>query len=409
MHSSLGTISSVPRDLARSLLRVGIGILLISILHSSPAVAYPWLIRNGHDGCVQCHMDPSGAGLLTRYGREQGDEELTTQYGRSPDAESPKAGFFWGKVDTPDWLLLGAGFRVGFLDTSVTGAPPGPPGTPSAQWTPNLILMQADLRAGIRAGHVRASASLGVVNDASLASVVGNLVSREHWIGYALDGDTFLIRAGRITLPFGIRSIEHTLWVRQYTQTDINDTQEHGVAFAYSGRLLRAEVMGILGNYQISPDSHRQRGYSATIEGIVAPGLAVGASSLLTHVADDLQLRVENLHQAHGFTVRASPVRPLVIFAEGDLVIDSPTGAATMKGFASMLQGDIEPIQGVHLILTGESWSPATKSSYGVWTAVDWFCVRQLDVRFDFMWRSMAFGSDTLDAKAVLVQAHLYL
>jgi hypothetical protein len=63
-----------------------------------------------------------------------------------------------------------------------------------------------------------------------------------------------------------------------------------------------------------------------------------------------------------------------------------------------MLQGDLEPLQGLHFILTGETWSPGGKSSYGGWAAVDWFCLRQFDVRFDFMWRSMAFGSDSLDA-----------
>jgi hypothetical protein len=398
-------------SLRRSLLRFALiaGTLFASNLFGSRANAYPWLIKNGHAGCVQCHMDPSGAGLLTAYGREQGDEELTMQYGRAPGTELPKAGLLWGKVETPDWLLLGAGFRAAFLDTGVSGAPQGPPGSPAAGWSGSVILMQADLRGGLRLGHLRASATLGVVNDKSLASVAGNVVSREHWLGWAFDGDTFLLRAGRITLPFGIRSIEHTLWVRQYTQTDINDTQEHGVAFAYSGHALRGELMGILGNYQISPDSIRQRGYSATIEAVPLVSLAVGASSLVTHVAEDIRLRVENVHQAHGLFVRAVPAAPLVLFAEGDLVLDAPKGIASTKGFASMLQGDLEPLQGLHLILTGETWSPGGKSSYGGWAAVDWFCLRQFDVRFDFMWRSMAFGSDSLDAKAVLVQAHLYL
>ena len=395
----------------RLLLRLGLttGALLLSNLLASRAHAYPWLIKNGHNGCVQCHMDPSGAGLLTVYGREQGDEELPMQYGGTPGAEAPKAGLLWGRVETPEWLLLGAGLRAAFLDTGVSGAPAGAPGSPAPGWAASVILMQADVRGGLRLGHLRASVSLGGVSDGSLASVAGNFISREHWIGWALDGDTFLLRAGRMNLPFGIRSIEHTLWVRQETHTDINDTQEHGVAFAYSGRAVRGELMGILGNYQISPDSNRQRGYSATLEGVPLSGLAVGASSMVTHVAHDLRLRVENLHQAHGLFVRASPISRLVLFAEGDVVLDAPKGIASTKGIASMLQGDLEPLQGLHFILTGETWSPGGKSSYGGWAAVDWFCSRQVDVRLDFMWRSMAFGSDTLDAKAVLVQGHIYL
>lgn len=358
-------------------------------------------------------MDPSGSGLLTAYGREQGEEELTMRYHpTSPDAPEPSAGFLFGALDTPEWLLLGAGFRAGFLDTKVNGAPAGTPGAPASGWTPSLILMQADLRGGIRAGGFRASASLGVVNDNSYASVVGNLVSREHWVGYAFDHDSFLIRAGRITLPFGIRSIEHTLWIRQETRTDINDTQEHGAAFAYTSHLIRGEVMGILGNYQISPDRNRQRGYSALIEVTPLPNVAFGASSLLTHTAADIQLHAADLRQAHGLFVRAAPVPPLVLLAEGDLLVNSPAGGSTTKGFTSAVQGDVEPVTGLHLILTGETLTPGgtgTATSYGGWAAVDWFCLRRTDLRVDFMWRKMAFGTERLDALAVLVQAHMYL
>ena len=413
--AGVGLIPTVHGQGRRARFGLVVAALLVvgTTLCPSRARAYPWMIRHDHNGCVQCHMDPSGSGLLTAYGRESGDDELTMRYRPAPAGdEARKSGPLWGRLDAPDWLLVGAGFRLAFLDTKVSGAPAGPTGSPSAAWSGRPILMQADLRAGVRVGGFRASGTIGVVTDKSYASVAGNLVSREHWVGYSFDSDTFILRAGRMNLPFGIRSIEHTLWVRQSTQTDINDMQEHGVALAYNTQKIRGEIMGILGNYQISPDAYRQRGYSATLEAVPVSGLAIGASSLLTHVSEDFRLRVENLHQAHGLFVRASPVAPLVILAEGDLVIDSPKGSTTAKGFATMLQGDVEPLQGLHLILTGETWAPGgseTLTSYGGWAAVDWFCLRQLDVRADFMWRSMAFGAERLDAMAFLVQLHLYL
>ena len=385
-----------------------VAVFLMAALSASRAEAYPWMIRHGHQGCGQCHLDPSGAGLLTSYGREQGDEELPMHYrAPSPDDEARASGVVWGELPTPDWFLIGAGLRGAILDTKVSGAPP-----PSGQWAASASLMQADVRAGIRKGGFRASASLGVVNDSSYAAVTGNLVSREHWLGYAFDHDRFVLRAGRMNLPFGIRSIEHTLWVRQQTQTDINDSQQHGVAFAYSSPLVRAEVMGILGNYQISPDEYRQRGYSALAELVPVAGVAVGASSLVTHASRDFQLKVENLRQAHGLFVRLSPVAPLVVLGEADLVINAPTGQPSTKGLATVLQGDVEPVQGLHFILTGETWSPGgtgTAASYGGWGAIDWFCFRQVDVRLDFMWRRMAFGTDRLDATAFLLQGHIYL
>lgn len=378
-------------------------------LVGSRAEAYSWMIRHGHNGCGACHVDPSGAGLLTAYGREQGDEELPTRYGRAD--QEHKAGLLWGLVSPPDWLLLGAGLRGAVLATKVGGAPAGA-GAPSPGWGTSLVLMQADARAGIRRGPLRASVSVGGVADGSYAAVLGDFVSREHWVGYAPAGDTLLVRAGRMNLPFGIRSIEHTLWVRQGTRTDINDLQEHGLAFAYASPRLRAEVMGILGNYQISPDAHRQRGYSALAEFVALRGLAIGASSLVTRVGEDIRLKVKNVRQAHGLFVRFSPAEALALLAEGDLLLDAPAGAASSTGFVSMLQADVEPLQGVHFILTGETLTPGrtgTSSSYGGWAAIDWFCFRQMDVRLDFMWRRMAYGPDTLDAMAALLQGHIYL
>ena len=76
---------------------------LLSGIGASRAEAYQWMIRHGHEGCVQCHMDPSGAGLLTSYGREQGDEELPMRYrsSSSDGAESRGTGPVWGAFETP--------------------------------------------------------------------------------------------------------------------------------------------------------------------------------------------------------------------------------------------------------------------------------------------------------------------
>jgi hypothetical protein len=81
-----------------------------------------------------------------------------------------------------------------------------------------------------------------------------------------------------MNLPFGIRDIQHTLTIRVATRTNIDDNQQHGVSFSYSGEHLRAEVMAILGNFQTRPDDYRERGYSGYAEQTVShslPGSAV--------------------------------------------------------------------------------------------------------------------------------------
>jgi hypothetical protein len=42
---------------------------------------------------------------------------------------------------------------------------------------------------------------------------------------------------------FGVRDIEHTMYVRAQTRTDINEFQQHGLAIAYSGSKVRTELM----------------------------------------------------------------------------------------------------------------------------------------------------------------------
>ncbi len=230
-------------------------VVLAIVLSARRAEAYPWMIRHDYGACVQCHTDPSGGGLLTEYGRAQGDLLLRMRYAASAEEEPARsAGFLWGLVTPPDWLVAGGHFRGAELVTKADGAPA----------TTTLLLMQADLHAEVRIGGFRANASGGAISTGqSAASIAGGVVSREHWVGYAWDDGGFLLRAGRVNLPFGLRQVDHTLYVRQATRTDINDTQEDGIALAYSGEWLRAEVMGIAGNYQVSPDAFRERGYSA--------------------------------------------------------------------------------------------------------------------------------------------------
>lgn len=371
--------------------------------HASPAFAYAWMIRHGYTGCITCHADPSGAGLLTAYGRAQSDLLLRTHYtSGTPEEPAKSAGPFFGLISPPDSLLLGGQFRE--LDMYLKPA--------GQNWNHSLVLMQADLAAQVSFGGLRVNGSLGYVqSSASRASVVGNLVSREHWIGYGFNDDAYLVRAGRINIPYGLRIIEHTMFVRAATRTDINDTQQDGVTFAYSGELFRGEFMAILGNYQISPDTYRERGYSGYIEMAPAERVAVGLSSLLTHAATDIYLQVADTRQAHGVFARLSPWPALVLLTEADLVAHSPKGVANQVGYASLLQADVEPVQGVHVIGAAESYKQQAgfSTSWALWAGAGWFFAPHADARLDFLRRSDVAGNDRFNSTAILMQMHVFL
>src|SRR5499427_9544108 len=88
------------------------------LLPARSAHAYPWMIRHDYTACAQCHVDPSGGGPLSQYGRAMGEVLLRTRYGAETTAEGdeaepgPGGKFLWGLLPLPPWLDLGGSWRV---------------------------------------------------------------------------------------------------------------------------------------------------------------------------------------------------------------------------------------------------------------------------------------------------------
>jgi hypothetical protein len=402
--------------------------VVAAIFWSRPASAYPWMIRHEYQGCVPCHADPSGAGLVTEYGRAMGENILRSRYGSKPPDEPPAYARFAFGVPTPDWLILGGSVRNGIqlLSTPNAGAPaPNPPFT-AGPFGVNYLQMEADLKAQITVSRFRAYGSIGYQHEGAqytqlTSRTQDNLVSREHWVGVDLGEDKqFLLRAGRIDVPFGIRQDEHDLMVRSTatTRTNINESQQHGIALAYTGQVVRGEVMALLGNYQLNPDTFRERGYSAFVEVSVKPWAALGASSLVTYAATDVVHPSEQhvIRQVHGVFARLVPVKPLVILTEVDALITtsdtgSGTASSTVPGGVGMVQADIEPTQGLHVVLTGEAMATGGPDSPNIsfdgWAGLLWFCAPHTDIRVDFV-GSKTTGNPNAQIY-ILPQLHFYL
>jgi hypothetical protein len=397
---------------------VSLAVCAALLLFSPKAQAYPWMIRHGYTGCAPCHTDPSGgAGALAEYGRAQSDLLLRMRYqGGSETGEADKtSGFLFGLAPTPAQLRLGADFREAFLNNQVAGAPV----------QQSFITMRADATADIKLGRFRIAGNLGYAPQGDLpASLTShgsdNLISREHWIGAELDEDgAWLLRAGRIALPFGIRMIEHTLYTRALTRTDFDATQQYGIALSFGRDKLRGELMGIAGNFQLHPDDFRERGYSTYVEYAPMTTLAFGASSLFTRATRDIVYGVTDYRYANGLFVRYSPVQPLVFLAEADSIYQSLTWNGHRGGFASFAQADYEPTQGFHVMLTGE-WmnggSAGEPDSFDGWFSAVWFALPHVDLRFDGIYSKLGVpptqagsGGSYADVTTWLAQFHVFL
>jgi len=393
-------------------------LLLIAVLvFPGAARAYPWMIRHGYSGCGVCHVDPSGSGLLTSYGRAQTDLLLATRWsGERAEEASPTANFGFGLFKLPDWLLLDFSYRGGELFArSTTNDSSGQQLSTSKdqRW----VHMVADLRAGLRIGRFRASGAIGwLPYAASPISVTSNdqnnVVAREFWAGWELGDEAGLVRAGRINLPFGLRNIEHTAWIRSTTRTDINQSQQYGVALQLAGETVRGEIMAIAGNYQVSPDAYRERGYSGYLEVMVAPSVALGVSSLITRADRGLSTGVPTVRQSHGVFLRWGLLPQLGLLAEADVLLQQRLGTGVLDtGAVTWTQLDFEPIQGLHLMPAFESWKPYGDMgvALGEWLTLAWYPWSHVELRFDLFIRQQPQTGGSTDSLGALFQVHVLL
>jgi hypothetical protein len=379
--------------------------LLVLMLSTRPALAYAWMIRYGFAECGGCHVDPMGGETLTGMGRVIGQTRLATPAGVEGPTDLAKLAF---GVTEPDDVRLGGSFRalaIDYLARSRVVAFP----------------MQADVYGAGFLGRFTVALSVGVsrasdrYEHATKARLIGDvenegllLVSRNHWLGYRLS-DAVMLRAGRLNLPFGIRLPEHTLWVRSETETDRESDQQHGLSVVYTAGRVRSELMLSLGNYQLPDDDRRQRGYSGYLEYLLEPRLALGVSSFM--LVARRELNVDDgaySRQGHGLTLRYAPRAPWVVLAEVDAI--KHTGASL--GYVSMINLDLELIQGLHLAATGECLDrgkpPEGPSAgdgdprFGAWLTANWFFFPHVDLRVDLVFRE--------DRPSTLLgQLHFYL
>lgn len=372
---------------------------LWAVLSWTPsAFGYGFMMRHEYTTCAQCHYDPSGGSLVTPYGRAQGETLLRSRYGTPPDDSSKVGDFLFGLFKLPEEVQLSGDVRGALLGNSnVT----------------RVFPMQADLTFALTSGKLIAAGSLGAGSASTApATLVGSdarLISRHHWVGFAPDEDKlWLIRAGRMNLPFGLRLPEHITWVRQTTRTDTNLAQQHGVSVSYSGEKLRAEVMGIVGNLLLQPQDYRERGYSGFAEWVVTPTFTLGAQSLLTHAFRDLlEPNRAVFRQAHGAMLRWLPTPSLLVSAEADFVWTTLRGRGGTPGWVGLLQLDFEPTQGLHLVGAAEAKATFGQDALNVggWLGAWWFLAPHTDVRADVIQRQ----ENGVLSTTLLAQLHFYL
>jgi hypothetical protein len=179
----------------------------VTLLNGVKAFAFPEAIRFGYNNCQACHVSPSGAGLLTSYGRSLSSELLNT-WGVEKDT-----GIFWGAVERESYekknILFGGDIRSVQLYQD----------TPQAT-TGQFVKMQAHLTVGY------VQEKWGIVSD--LGEIQG-----EGWVPYTTSiygiirpTDQISVRAGRFVPQYGIYTPNHTAFIKSFMGLGLTGNRE---------------------------------------------------------------------------------------------------------------------------------------------------------------------------------------
>ena len=205
--------------------------MLLIFGFSKNSHAYPqFQISTDNARCSLCHVSPSGGGLLNAYGRSESADTISFKGKGNGD-------WLYGLYKEPKWLKLGADFRYAALSRNQAD---------STETT--TFLMQSDIYAQFKFGK-KFSLYLNIGPRAQARSIeidspFTRTTSREHYIMYKPKSKGMVYRLGRFMMPFGIRSQDHTLFIRRdlgltafqetynFSAAKIeNDWEAHGTLF----------------------------------------------------------------------------------------------------------------------------------------------------------------------------------
>lgn len=187
------------------------------------AGAYPqFQLSLGSDRCTACHYSPAGGGLINDFGRDEAGSSIS----RGGDGR-----FLHGAWTPPPWFVLGLDLR----------------GAAAAKYREGqrellAFPMQADVYVRAGGDHISFNMTLGLRGGARdpQPPLIERFASREHYVMYQRDNG-FYVRAGRFFPVYGIRSQDHSAFVRRYLGFHTLE-EPYGVASGLFGDAWEAHV-----------------------------------------------------------------------------------------------------------------------------------------------------------------------
>jgi hypothetical protein len=216
-------------------------IVVVLAIGGGTAAAYPQFQLSRDSTCSGCHISPAGGGLLSENG-------ANTAEGISALGQNPE--FMYGKITTPEWLQLGGDLRGqgGYLQA------------------PQRYLWAFPMQGDIYAAATKDKFSLHLTAGLRTAQE-GNeaatyIWAREHYVQWQADPgarEGLFVRAGHFMPVFGLRFVEHPLYVRRYGGTPLF-SETYGLSASMLTGRFEGHLSGFVKNPLIDPVRHESGG-----------------------------------------------------------------------------------------------------------------------------------------------------
>jgi len=180
------------------LLTAALAIAVIAVT-TGRASAYPqFQLATGTDRCQSCHLSPAGGGLINAYGRMEAGDTIS----RGGDGA-----FLHGLWEPPSWFQIGGDLRAAAAARKTANELEGLafPMQLELYLRPSVGPVSLYIAAGLRGGARDVQPPL-----------VERIASREHYLMYQKSSSGLYVRAGRFYPIFGVRTQDHTAYVRRY-------------------------------------------------------------------------------------------------------------------------------------------------------------------------------------------------
>jgi len=189
-----------------SALTISVALVMLMLMWSARVSAEPYIAVQQGLACGQCHVNPTGGGMRNLVGNAFAQNVLPAQHVDTGD-------LVWtGAIN--NYIAMGGNFRA------------------AASWSNATVAHDS-----FNTQQARAYLAVSPIPDRVTLYIdelvaPGAAVNQEAWAMYRFDGDRWYLRAGRMTLPFGLRLQEQQAFVIQISGITM-DTPDDGIELGY--------------------------------------------------------------------------------------------------------------------------------------------------------------------------------